>query len=364
MKLDGLTILLVSNEPWGIVWLSKHHYAAELAKRNRVIFLDPPLRWDWKKSLTTSFQEDKIFPGLSVLRYSNPLPRAVTGPAFSLNAWLVARRLGAFLRRSDAKPDLIFTFDPFRPLSPRVLGARYSIYYIADNYETPRERAVLRVADTVLAISPELAVRDLDERRRVANVIPHGVPENGFEEDALVQPSVGHGIISCGTFGPRNDWDILLAVAKHFPASALRLVGPVVTRGMSEEDKGKLEELRAMPNVVFAGIKSYPEMSRDIAAASVGICAYKKSNSTAATSSVLKNIQYLSFGRPVVSTPVHDPRLAPGFVWMAGNPEEFIKALDHVLSAPHDPDLARARIAFTKELSYAKLIERIEGILD
>ena len=45
MKLEDQPILVVSNEPWGEVWFSKHNYAFELSRKNRVLFVDPPKRW-------------------------------------------------------------------------------------------------------------------------------------------------------------------------------------------------------------------------------------------------------------------------------------------------------------------------------
>ena len=39
------TIFLFSNEPWSDMWYSKHHYAAELAKRHEVYFVNMPERW-------------------------------------------------------------------------------------------------------------------------------------------------------------------------------------------------------------------------------------------------------------------------------------------------------------------------------
>ena len=39
MKLENQVIFLVSPEPWGSHFLSKHHYAMHLQKKNQVIFI-------------------------------------------------------------------------------------------------------------------------------------------------------------------------------------------------------------------------------------------------------------------------------------------------------------------------------------
>ena len=43
MELRGKKILIISPQHWGKMFLAKHHYAIELAKRgNEVYFLNPP----------------------------------------------------------------------------------------------------------------------------------------------------------------------------------------------------------------------------------------------------------------------------------------------------------------------------------
>ena len=45
--IKGKNIIIVSNEPWGDIWYSKHHYAYELNKTNQVLFIDPPRKWSF-----------------------------------------------------------------------------------------------------------------------------------------------------------------------------------------------------------------------------------------------------------------------------------------------------------------------------
>jgi hypothetical protein len=42
MELSGKNILLISPESWGQNHVSKHHYATELSKNNKIYFLNPP----------------------------------------------------------------------------------------------------------------------------------------------------------------------------------------------------------------------------------------------------------------------------------------------------------------------------------
>jgi hypothetical protein len=52
IKLSNKTILIISPQSWGNMFLAKHHYAIELAKHgNEVYFLNPPIDKIKKRSI-------------------------------------------------------------------------------------------------------------------------------------------------------------------------------------------------------------------------------------------------------------------------------------------------------------------------
>ena len=68
------SILLISNEPWGDIWFSKHHYANELSANNDVYFIDPPKGWSLSSLFSNQLEIEVINERLKVVRYSNSLP--------------------------------------------------------------------------------------------------------------------------------------------------------------------------------------------------------------------------------------------------------------------------------------------------
>ena len=72
--LQNKTIVITSNEPWGDIWYTKHNYAAELSKKNKVYFVNPPNSWKIGIRQGYGIKEDIITDNLSVLSYNNYLP--------------------------------------------------------------------------------------------------------------------------------------------------------------------------------------------------------------------------------------------------------------------------------------------------
>ena len=103
MVLTDKTILLVSPEPWGHIYVSKHHYAIHLAKRgNKVFFLNPP------KGYFSVL--DSEYPNLRILDYAGFWRGIRYFPKFlrTINFRLVYKRLEKYAQK---KFDFVWSFD-------------------------------------------------------------------------------------------------------------------------------------------------------------------------------------------------------------------------------------------------------------
>ena len=58
--LKNSNILITSNEPWGDIWYTKHNYAYELSKTNKVFFLNPPKGWRQNSLKNIKIRSEKI----------------------------------------------------------------------------------------------------------------------------------------------------------------------------------------------------------------------------------------------------------------------------------------------------------------
>ncbi|MBP7514853.1 MAG: hypothetical protein KA791_09920, partial [Flavobacteriales bacterium] len=140
------SIFLFSNEPWGDMWYSKHHYAAELAKHHEVYFVNMPRRWGLASLFSWRARTRMTPEGVHVVDYTNTLPR----------------RLGEFVGRWSGRKVMrlrphakavCWSFNPLalqECLAMRAGGAKL-IYHTVDPYQAfPEDAIMARSADLMV----------------------------------------------------------------------------------------------------------------------------------------------------------------------------------------------------------------------
>ena len=109
--LNHKTILLISPQSWGKMFVSKHHYAAELVnKGNKVFFLNPPAankkKGDPQISIVTSLHH----PGLFIIDHWLSFPYNIKFHFISLFHFLMHKHVKRILKKIGS-PDIVWSFD-------------------------------------------------------------------------------------------------------------------------------------------------------------------------------------------------------------------------------------------------------------
>jgi GT2 family glycosyltransferase/glycosyltransferase involved in cell wall biosynthesis len=158
-----------------------------------------------------------------------------------------------------------------------------------------------------------------------------------------------------GYFGAISEWldiDLLAEVARQRPQYTFAIVG---------EPEIDVRSLKRLPNVRLLGQRPYDEIPRHLAAFDVCIIPFLVNDITAATDPV-KFYEYISAGRPVVSTWM--PELDPyrDHLYLARDRDEFLANLD---AAVTEDDSARReqRIAVARENDWQARYDAIEGAI-
>ena len=359
------SIFLFSNEPWGDMWYSKHHYAAELAKHHEVYFVNMPRRWGLS-SLFSWRARTRLTPeGVHVVDYTNTLPR----------------RLGAFVGRWSGRKVMrlrpharavCWSFNPLalqECLAMRAGGAKL-IYHTVDPYQAfPEDAVMARSADLMVCVNKWFF--DYYERYNPHRVlIPHGVrwEDREFDTGAVERLRSEHGrfALLAASLTEYANFPLLTAVARRFPGTRILVVGskfPLSADAGSERD-----EFLALPNVIYLGVL-HPDDLRNLArAATVGLLAYdfevRRSVPISGGRTPLKVLTYLAQHCPLVTTNnSYIPELEEKGCFKADTVEGFLRIMADVLEGRLVVD-KEAVDRYLNEVTYEKLVERVFRALD
>ena len=146
-----------------------------------------------------------------------------------------------------------------------------------------------------------------------------------------------------GAIAPWFDVELLAAVAAQRPQYSFVVIG-----GVFDVD---VKALQALPNVHLLGQQPYARMPGYLREFDVCLIPFVVSEITAATDPV-KFYEYISLGKPVVSTFM--PELAPygELLYHAGDGDDFLRKLDLAVTE-HDEPLRARRIEVARENTWA-----------
>jgi glycosyltransferase involved in cell wall biosynthesis len=357
---------------------SAHHVAEELAKKNRLLYVEASgqrapraSKRDYKKIL------DKLKKA-----WNRPTPVKENVFLYSpiilpFHGHDVVRTINRFLLRvfmRRALKQLAFD-DPilwiFMPHYSAVIGsvpAKGIVYYVVDEYAAQpnvdaeaiasMEAEVLARADVVIAVSEELVE---SKRPLHSNVFlsTHGVDVERFaaarDAGGSLPPDIA-GIPRpiAGFFGLIEDWidlDLVRFSARRLPDVSFVFIGSVV------QDIGDLAEY---PNVHFLGPKPYDTLPEYLRAFDVGLLPYKL-NEQVINSNPKKLREYLAGGKAVVSVRVREVERYGELVYVADNSDQFVDSIRRALDS--GPDAAAQRAAAVEGESWTAKVDRISAIV-
>lgn len=359
MQLIDRHIIVVSNEVWGDVWYSKHNYAYELSKRNKVIFMDPTTRWEPGNLLRPGIELRKITPTLSVLRYRNFLP-SLNHPLLRWNNTVVSARIKRTLERMGFRVELFLSFDPSRLFRPALLAAERSLFIAVDHYDftVPGERYLYTNVQGIVTISQKIT-QDFERFNKPMLTIGHAISSEEFEAEPVALPYTDFGLY-IGTIDARLDVALVLRMVKENPTVPFVFIGRFDMHGNTPMEDLLFNGSHA--NVHYLGVKPFKELKAYIAASRFCLAPMdisRRGNDI----SHHKIFQYLALGKPVFSTVFSEYAPAAHLLYMRNDPDELLHLLGVFLAKGEAAELSDARIAYARERTYEAIFDRIEGFV-
>lgn len=194
------------------------------------------------------------------------------------------------------------------------------------------EGELMALADVVFTGGHSLYEAKRDRHRNI-HPFPSSVEREHFA--AAREMTVGAARPRFGFYGvidERMDLELVAALADARPDWDVEMVGPVV--------KISPDELPRRPNLFYPGQAAYGDLPRILGSWDVALMPFAINEATRFISPT-KTPEYLSGGRPVVSTPVRDVVRGYGdlqAVKIAGEPAAFVQACEAALTLARGED--------------------------
>lgn len=346
--------------------------AKVFAREHRVFYMDNPFT---VKDVLTGLGTRQIWRRLPALLFGvncfhRPYPElpnfVVVTPlmTWSIN-WLNPGRLFNLLARFNdrliyqAIRKTIYKYDlgdyvfinSFNPLYgnqfPRRFKPRKRVYHCVDDIKNSPyvqrhggrlEHIAAQQADVVITTSKELARLKAKEAKKVC-IVPNaanvGLFQNAFRNPLskpldLIRVREGQKVITyIGNICHRLDYDLLIAIADQLPDMVLLMVGPFANNSYKETGLSK------RGNVIFTGKKTLEELPAYLQYSDCCIIPFL-CNTLTRSIYPLKINEYLSAGKPVVTTPFsEDIQDFEEVVNIADTHAQFISEIEQAIATDH-----------------------------
>lgn len=292
-------ILVISNEPWGKQWFSKHHYANELASLGIVVyFVDPPSKWNWRNLIKRKIEISEIKPNLYKLTYNNLLPaRLFRSLVIRINDWLNSKRISKAISYDEV---IIWQFDVFRFVRNFFRNSK-RIFHVVDPYLLFDSDRILAANSDLVVCTSRFNIGHYEALNRNVIHIPHGVPKEiqvDENEARSIMETYGRFFLLIGSVNSRVDLNLLKLVAEKSNVKIL-VIGPNLLKGKS---KSRFEEICAHKNVEYLGVMEHGQLKNYVQNALAGLVLYRKRTEGDGDGSPLKVLNYISQFVPVISS--------------------------------------------------------------
>ena len=369
MKLQNMVILIISPEAWGINYISKHHYAIDLAKRNNIVyFLNPPDERIKSYEIIPSINYKNIFVVKSpvIFKGINYLP-------FFIRKYFQKLLSIKLLRIITNGLDIVWSFDPYRFQFMRAFGARFNIYHAVDVHKNKVELDIVNNADLLLASSDRI----LDKFKAIDMPkfkINHGLAEyfiNGKNNDVsfIEHPEK----INVGYVGNLHyhflDVDILREIIVWNPDIDFYFIGPYEKSNLSQRINNYdfIEFLKSRINVYLLGSVPSWQLPGYLSQCDLFLMCYSGDRNIAEMANPHKILEYLSTGKVVVCHYIDEYRSMRDIIELVDNnkllPSTFHRVVEN-LNHYNSQHKSNRRIWYARANTYAKQIERIESIIN
>lgn len=376
------TYLLISPQPWGKMYLSKHNYAIELVEAgNKVYFLNPPTYKKVSTKLDVKVKEE--LPNLFLVDYflSSPVHilRFKARPVYDfIIQHSLIRRLNKL-----AKFDEVWCFDPNIFSSFKPFNAKKKLLFVVDQHDNSTVKKLAKDADGIATIS-SLILDYFNFSDKPKLLLNHGLNKTFT---ALAKERLKAGLsdknnhpVKVAYVGNllqahRMDYKTLQTIITENREIHFHFYGPYEEKNntlgssISEELKQFLAFLKNSSNVHLHGILTQDKLAAEMQQMDGFLTCYDYRIDYNKSSNCHKIIEYLSIGKVCIANRIMTYENKEGLIEMPDEytnenlPALFKKVMNN-LTGYNSPEKQQHRIAFALENTYRKNIDTITKFME
>lgn len=331
-------LICLSHLRWDFVFQRPQHLMTRFAQRRPVVYFEEPVRGVSAIGLSV-----RLCPASGVRVATPQVPDGIEG------ACLVAvqrQLLDELIAEMKIQAPVLWFYTPMMLPVARHLEASAVVYDCMDELANFRfapaellglEDELIDRADVIFTGGHSLYEAKRERHPRVF-AFPSSVDREHFaqarnpgtepsDQSAVPEPRLGY----FGVIDERLDLDLIAGLADARPDWSIVMVGPVVK--ISEDD------LPRRPNIQWLGSRSYDALPAYLRGWDIALMPFALNAATQFISPT-KTPEYLSAGRPVVSTPVRDVVRQYGEVSgvVIAEGADFVAACETALELAARPD--------------------------
>lgn len=368
--MQNKTILLISPEPWGINFVSKHHYANYLSEENTVYFLNPATGYVKNVNKGMDFKLNPTKKGLTVVNYLNLVPRLNHLPKWIQKFFYKKQAKHLQAKIGVENFDIIWSFDPNRFFDQEVWKADKRIYHTVDFHpKTKYEKDIVLSSDIFLSVTDLITQEHTTYRKAV--LIPHAADIINFEKSSPT-PIPGENKIKAiytGNFHKHINYELLKNLASAHTNCDFIMIGPTTDSNLSSGniiEQNILSAIMEMKNVYFMGSVPGSDLMNYLMQCDINLVLFKKENERLHCSPH-KLMAYFYTGHITLSNYIDAHQYTDkDIIQMAHCDSELqqsFTAIIQQIDRYNSPELKEKRRNFALANSYSNKIKEIEKLI-
>lgn len=377
MDFRNKTILIISQQPMGEMFLSKHHYAIELASRgNQVYFFHPP---DQNRKLSPGqicISATK-FPQLFTIDHRLCIPYASKFHAKKIFDAYMKWHLRRILKQINTSIDLIWSFDISDTIPLRCFPDTIKKIFMPVDW--PYGEISIKAAESaehIFSISPEI-LACYNRWNVPKHCLHHGVHAVFIESGSMSSDKAD--CIRVGLSGnfsrPDLDRKSLLRIFRENPSIHFECWGNYATKhsnmgDASVSDETLLPFIQAMlqlPNVKMHGPVTFSELANGLRNMDAFLIGYDVRKDQSRGTNYHKVMEYLAMGKVIISNRIETYQNKDLLVMIDSDDNEDLPILFATVMREinnyNSPELVEKRREFAIENSYSRQLDLVGSLI-